>query len=111
LYPGGEERNYDSKTEKAHMDGPKTGVIKFPGKELFMPQPIEEYVKQSDRLAQEMVNTYCAITMAGNGATLTPEFNEVFELTCEFRQAKRAVESKRLAFAHAFKRFRENHEA
>ena len=93
-----------------------------------MQRPIEEYVKQSDWLAQDIVNTWGAFTMAGEGAALSAEFKEVFETTCEFRQAKRVadnwrsvgiptelvdaeVETKRLLFAQAFKRLHENHES
>jgi hypothetical protein len=93
-----------------------------------MQRPIEEYVKYSDRLAQDVVNTWGTFTTAGQGAALTAEFNQVFETTCEFHQAKKIadnwrgagipngtvdaiVETKRLAFAHAYKVFYERHES
>jgi hypothetical protein len=93
-----------------------------------MPQPIENYVEQSERLAQDVINTWCSFTKAAHDDALTADFKEVFELTYEFRQAVRMadnwrgadmptptldaeVEQKRLVFAQAFKAFPEKHEA
>ena len=92
-----------------------------------MQRPIEEYVKQSDSLAQEMVNAWGVNMQAGNGPVLSKEFKEVFETTCKFRDAKRIadnwrmagmptemldaeVDAKRLVFAQAFKTFHEKRE-
>jgi hypothetical protein len=91
-------------------------------------RPIEEYVKQADTLAQDVMNTWCSFTMAGHNDDLTADFKEVFEVTYDFRQAVRMVDNwrgagtptatadaevkqKRLAFAQAFKTFHEKHEA
>lgn len=92
-----------------------------------MPYPIEAYVEQSDRLCQDVINTWGSLTMAGHGAALNADFKEMFEVTCDFRMAVRRidnlrgtgmpttafadeVEQKRLAFAQAFKTFYEKHE-
>jgi hypothetical protein len=93
-----------------------------------MQRPIEEYVKHSDTLAQDMVNAWGVNMQTGNGPLLSAGFREVFETTCQFRTAKmiadswrRAgipteavdaeVEAKRRVFAQAFKTFYEKHEA
>ncbi len=93
-----------------------------------MQRPIEEYVEHADTLAQDMVNAWGINMQAGNGPVLSEEFKEVFEMTCEFRTAKRVadnwrragmpteavdaiVQVKRQVFAQAFKTFHEKHES
>lgn len=93
-----------------------------------MAYPIEAYVEQSDKLCQDVINTWGSFTLAGNGDALSPDFKEMFEVTYEFRRAVQMadnlrgarmptanldaeVERKRLAFARAYKAFWEKHEA
>lgn len=92
-----------------------------------MERPIEEYVRYADALAQDVVNTWGLFTRAGEGDSLSSEFKEVFETTCEYRDAKRVadnwrragvpteavdamMEAKRQIFARAYKTFQERHE-
>jgi|HubBroStandDraft_4_1064222.scaffolds.fasta_scaffold28475_6 hypothetical protein len=91
-----------------------------------MERPIEEYVKLSDTLAQDVVNAWGINMEAGNAPLLTEEFKDLFETTCQFRNSKMIadnsrmagvpteaveieLEAKRQAFALSYKIYREKH--
>jgi hypothetical protein len=91
-----------------------------------MERPIQEYVKHSDALAQDVVNAWGINMETGDGPFLTQEFQNLFETTCQFRDSKiiaddwrRAgvptkafeieLEAKRQAFAYSYKAYWEKH--
>jgi hypothetical protein len=47
---------------------------------------IEEYLTNARSLAQEMVNAWGVQVQAGNAASLTPEFLDIFEKACRYQQ-------------------------
>jgi hypothetical protein len=88
--------------------------------------PLEEYLKNADRLAQEVVNTWRINAHAGN--VPTPEFKALLEKACLHRTARRLADNHRKfdvmseqeeadelaarrAFAEAYKAFYERHAA
>jgi hypothetical protein len=92
--------------------------------------PFEDYLKSADALAQDVVNAWGLNTRAGNAASLTPEFLDVFEKACRYQQVKssadffrsrdallqteegqkavQTVEAARRAFIEAYKPWAEN---
>ena len=92
-----------------------------------MDRPLEEYLKQADELAQGVVNAWGMFASAGHSRSFTSEFMLVFETTERYRTAKRTADNwrecgllteemafkefeSRLAFAKAYKAYRERHE-
>jgi hypothetical protein len=90
--------------------------------------PLEEYLKQADYLAQEIVNAWAINVQAGIGADLTDEFKGVFDRACRYRDSKSLADNHRecnflserdaaeesdtrQAFAEAYKTFWEKREA
>ena len=88
--------------------------------------PLEEYLKDADRLAQEVVNAWGINVQMGNA--MTPEFKALVDQACLYRTARRladnhrkfdvmseAEEAEELAvrrsFAEAYKAFYEKHAA
>ena len=88
--------------------------------------PLVEYLKDADRLAQEVVNTWGINVQMGNAMTF--EFKALVDKACLYRTARRladnhrkfdvmseAEEAEELAvrhsFAEAYKAFYEKHEA
>jgi hypothetical protein len=93
-----------------------------------MKRPIEEYVKQADTLAQDVVNAWGVNVQAGNGPVLTDEFNDLLDKACRFRTTKEIAANHRefgmlteeeaatlqancQMFAQAYKAFYEKHES
>ena len=93
--------------------------------EIRMP-PIEEYLKQADKHAQEVVNAWGLSTTAGHAADLTPEFKALFEKACLYQTARKLADNHRKhsvlieydeaeekamrqAFAESYKAFHEKH--
>jgi hypothetical protein len=91
-----------------------------------MGRPIDEYFKHADDLAQHVLNAWGSNWHADN-RNFTPEFNALLEDTFHYWDAKRIAENyrefgpvsekiaaderdSRLAFAQAYKAFRERHE-
>ena len=89
--------------------------------------PLEEYLKNADRLAQDVINVWCINMQAGNGPLLSTEFKMVLDKTCEYRTAKSIADNQRefdalpeqkaaeerdtrIAFAKAYKEFWERHQ-
>lgn len=90
-------------------------------------QPLENYIKHADELAQEVVNAWGGHVSAGNAARLTAEFKVLFDAACEYRNAKQLADNRREfnmlseqeaakekatreAFAKAYMEFREKHQ-
>jgi hypothetical protein len=87
-------------------------------------RPIEEYLKQADKLAQDVVNAW-AINKQGSRAR-DPEFDSLFDKTCLYRTAREIADNHRKhsvlsehdeatekatrqAFAEHYKAFYETH--
>jgi len=88
--------------------------------------PLEIYLEQVDKLAQDVVNAWGLNVSAGNAADLTPEFKSLLDKACNYQSAKRTadnhrefgilterdeaeLQAKRLAFAEEYKIFDETH--
>jgi hypothetical protein len=88
--------------------------------------PLEEYLKNADRLAQEVVNTWGINVQTGNAASA--EFKALVDKACLHRIARRLADNHRKfdvmsaqeeaeemaarhAFAKAYKAFYERHAA
>jgi hypothetical protein len=88
---------------------------------------LEEYVEQAPHLAQEVVNTWAKLVMAGS-TDFTEEFKDVLDKACRFRSAKSTADNRRdfnmlteqeaaeeretlRAFSEAYKVFYEKHDA
>ena len=86
--------------------------------------PLEEYLKDADRLAQDVVNAW-GINLQ-TGIVPTPEFKALLEKACVYRTARRLADNHRKfdvmseaeeaeelavrhAFAEAYKAFYEKH--
>jgi hypothetical protein len=89
-------------------------------------RPLEEYLKDADRLAQKVVNDWGIDAQAG--LVPTPQFKALLEKACLYRTVRRLADnhrrydvmsereeveelSARYAFAEAYKAFYEKHEA
>jgi len=57
--------------------------------------PLEEYLKNADRLGQVVVNAWGRNTQVGNARLLTPQFKELFEKACLYRNARRLANNQR----------------
>ena len=90
--------------------------------------PIEEYLQNADRLAQDVVNAWGLNVTAGNAKLLTKEFREICDRAFSYRETKRLADNHRefggmseklaadegatrQAFAEAYKAFHEKHAA
>jgi len=95
--------------------------------------PLEEYLRNADRLAQVVVNAWGKNAQAGNAQLLTPQFvtpqfKELFDMACLYRNARKLADNHRKfnvmsdqeeeeemairrAFAEAYKAFCEKHAA
>jgi hypothetical protein len=88
--------------------------------------PLEEYLKNADRLAQEVVNTWGINVQMGNAMSV--EFKALLEKACLYRSVRRIADNHRKfdvmseqeeaeelaarhAFAKAYKAFYEKHAA
>jgi hypothetical protein len=88
--------------------------------------PLEEYLKDADKLAQQVVNTWGINVQMGNATT--PEFRALVDKACLYRTARRLADNHRKfdvmseaeeaeelavrrAFAEAYKAFYEKHAA
>ena len=88
--------------------------------------PLEEYLKDADRLAQEVVNTWGINALAGDA--LSTEFKALLDRACLYRTARRLADNHRkfdvmseqeeaqemalrYAFAEAYRAFFEKHAA
>lgn len=88
--------------------------------------PLEEYIENAKKLAQEVVNAWGVNVSAGNANLLTDEFRALCDKTFPFHQIKRIADNHRehgglseglaaeeraarLAFAEAYKAFYEKH--
>jgi hypothetical protein len=95
--------------------------------------PLEDYLRNADRLAQVVVNTWGQNTQVGNAhplppQSITPQFKELFDKACLYRIARKLADNRRkfnvlseqeateemairLAFAEAYKAFYEKRAA
>jgi hypothetical protein len=88
--------------------------------------PLEKYLKDADRLAQEVVNAWGINVQMGNA--MTPQFKELLDKACLYRTARRLADNRRkfdvmseqeatqemalrYAFAEAYRAFFEKHAA
>ena len=88
--------------------------------------PLEEYLKNADRLAQEVVNTWGINVQMGNA--MSAKFKALLEKACLYRSVRRLADNHRKfdvmseaeeaeelavrrAFAEAYKAFYEKHAA
>jgi hypothetical protein len=51
--------------------------------------PLEQYLEQADKLAQDVVNAWGVNVQAGNGALLTPQFKALVDRACLYRNARK----------------------
>jgi hypothetical protein len=58
-------------------------------------RPIEDYSKQADALAQEVVNAWGINVQAGNGELLSDKFKDLLDKACRFRTTKSLAENHR----------------
>jgi len=56
---------------------------------------IEQRAEHVDEIVQQVINTWGMYTQTGHNQDLTPEFREVFELACQYRDAKRLADNHR----------------
>jgi hypothetical protein len=56
---------------------------------------IEEYLKRSDELAQNVVDAWGVNMQAGNGELLSNDFKALFDKACTYRLAKRLADNYR----------------
>jgi len=56
---------------------------------------VEQCVEHVDEIVQQVINSWAMVTKAGHNEDLTPEFKEVFELACQYRDAKRLADNHR----------------
>jgi hypothetical protein len=59
------------------------------------PRSLEDYIEHADELAQEIVNVWGINLSAGNAATLTTDFNALFEIACQYRTARETADNHR----------------
>ena len=88
--------------------------------------PLEKYLKQADKLAQDVVNVWGASMQAGNALELTTQFKDLLDKACVYQTARRFAENHRKhnvlteeeaeqeqkarqAFAEAYKALHERH--
>jgi len=57
--------------------------------------PLEEYLKDADRLAQEVVNAWGINVQAGNAPLLTTQFKALLGKACLYRTARRLADNHR----------------
>jgi hypothetical protein len=89
--------------------------------------PLEKYVEDADKLAQDVVNAWGVNMQAGNGDLLTPDFKVLLDKAYRYRITKSIAdnhrgckilsertaaeeEKSRLEFAETYKTFWERHE-
>jgi hypothetical protein len=56
---------------------------------------IEQRAEHVDEIVQQVINTWGMYTQTGHNQDLTPEFRKVFELACQYRDAKRLADNHR----------------
>jgi hypothetical protein len=62
--------------------------------ETQMP-PIEEYLEQADKLAQDVVNAWGPSAASGHAAEQSPEFKALFDKACLYRTAREIADGRR----------------
>jgi hypothetical protein len=89
--------------------------------------PLEKYVEDADKLAQDVVNAWGVNMQAGNGGLLTPDFKVLLGRACQYRTMKNIADNDRqfnvlsertaaeeqearLGFAETYKTFEERHQ-
>jgi len=55
--------------------------------------PLEEYLEQADKLAQDVVNAWASNKAAGK--VPSPEFDALFEKACSYRTAREIADNRR----------------
>lgn len=56
---------------------------------------LEEYLKNADDLAANVINGWAASINAGNKKFITDEYKVLFDRACDYRTAKNQVENQR----------------
>jgi hypothetical protein len=62
---------------------------------VFRMAPLEKYLEQADKLAQDVVNAWGVNMQAGNGDMLSPDFKALLDKACQYRTAKSIADNHR----------------
>ena len=57
--------------------------------------PIEEYLEQADKLAQDVVNAWGPSAASGHATEQSPEFKALFDKACLYRTAREIADNHR----------------